>query len=203
MERKVWLKVLPHFELLAPIYDRLMGRLLGPPDRDLWVRLLELPVDGRLLDVGGGTGRVSGALRPMVGQIVVADASLGMLRRARDRGGIDAVRADAAQLPLPAASFERVMVTDALHHFSRQREVIGELARVLAPGGLLVIEEFDIRRPPVRMLALVEKLALMGSRFLPPEDIRSLIRQAGLTAEIWEGEGFSVMFVARKATAVE
>jgi demethylmenaquinone methyltransferase/2-methoxy-6-polyprenyl-1,4-benzoquinol methylase len=99
----------------------------------------------------------------MVGQLVVADASLGMLRRARDRGGIDAVRADAARLPFPAASFERIMVADALHHFSRQREVTRELARALAPGGVLVIEEFDVRRLPVRVLAFLEKLTLMGS----------------------------------------
>jgi len=191
-------KVIDHFELLAPVYDRLMGWLRRPPDRELWARLLELPVGGRLLDAGGGTGRVSETLRPLVGQIVVCDISLGMLRRARARGGIDGVRSDAARLPFPDAGFERAMVTDALHHFRDQQQVIRELARVLAPGGVLVIEEFDFRRPAVKALAMLEKLALMGSRFLRPEDIRGLLLQAGLVAEIRKTRGSSVMIVAKK-----
>jgi demethylmenaquinone methyltransferase/2-methoxy-6-polyprenyl-1,4-benzoquinol methylase len=175
-----------------------MGCLLGPPDRERWARRLELPVGGRLLDAGGGTGRVSEPLRPLVGQLIVADTSLGMLRHARTTGETIPVRADVALLPFPDASFERVMVADALHHFSRQREAIHELARVLAPGGVLVIEEFDIRRPAVKALALLEKLTLMGSRFPRPEQIRSLLLATGLRAEILEGGGLSVLIVAKK-----
>jgi ubiquinone/menaquinone biosynthesis C-methylase UbiE len=61
--------------------------------------MLELPIGGRLLDAGGGTGRVSKPLRSLVGQLVVIDASYAMLRVARDKGGTNPVRADAALLP--------------------------------------------------------------------------------------------------------
>jgi ubiquinone/menaquinone biosynthesis C-methylase UbiE len=91
--------VFSHFELLAPIYDRVIGGLLGPPDRGLWAEMLELPIGGRLLDAGGGTGRVSKPLRSLVGQLVVIDSSYAMLRVARDKGGTNPVRADAARLP--------------------------------------------------------------------------------------------------------
>lgn len=190
-----------HFDFLAPIYDRIIGVFLGKPDSEKGGELkglLELPVDGRLLDAGGGTGRVSEPFRSLVEQLVVADISSGMLRQARKKGHLDLARADAAQLPFPDACFERVIVVDSLHHFSDQRQVIRELTRVLSPGGLLIIEEFDIRRLPVKGLALLEKLALMGSRFLRPEEIRDQIQESGLTAEIREGERLTVFVVARK-----
>jgi demethylmenaquinone methyltransferase/2-methoxy-6-polyprenyl-1,4-benzoquinol methylase len=190
--------VFSHFELLAPIYDRLMGGLLGPPNRELWARLLELPVNGAMLDVGGGTGRVSEVLRPRVGQLVVCDISLGMLRRAYAKNGLGAVRADAGRLPFSDAVFERVMVTDALHHFRFQQQVIRELGRVLTPGGVLVIEEFDIDRLAIKTLAVLEKITLMGSRFLRAEQIRDLVLATGLKAEIVEGGSLSVLVVAKK-----
>lgn len=195
---KVRLKVISHFDILALVYNRIAGFFLGPPDCEMWRKLLELPVNGRLLDAGGGTGRVSASLRPMVGQLVVADISPGMLRQAQKKGYLHPVQTDAALLPFPDDIFERIMAVDSLHHFPRQRQVIRELARVLAPGGLLAIEEFDIRRLPVKGLALIEKLALMGSSFIRPKEIRSLVLEEGLAAEIREGEQFSVFIVAKK-----
>jgi len=131
---KVRLNVISHFDILAPVYDRIAGLFLGPIDHELWRKLLELPVDGRLLDAGGGTGRVSASLRPMVGQLVLADISPGMLRQARKKGGLHPVQTDVALLPFPDDIFERIMVVGSLHHFPRQRQVIRELARVLAPS---------------------------------------------------------------------
>jgi ubiquinone/menaquinone biosynthesis C-methylase UbiE len=65
-----------HFRLLAPLYDR----AIGPPDHSRLVEVLELPVAGRLLDVGGGTGRVASLLAAYVGQVVIADETAAMLR---------------------------------------------------------------------------------------------------------------------------
>ncbi len=186
------------FDFLAPFYDRLVELFLGPPGHEKWRELLELPVEGRLLDAGGGTGRVSVPLRPLVEQNVVADISSGMLRQARKKGGRDLVRADAAHLPFLDACFKRVIAVDSLHHFSNQRQVIRELARVLSHDGLLVIEEFDIRRLPVKGLALLEKMALMGSHFLRPEEITDQVQESGLKTEIRAGGRFTYFIVARK-----
>jgi hypothetical protein len=62
----------------------------------------------------------------------------------------------------------------------------------------LVIEEFDIRRLPVKGLALLEKLALMGSHFLRPEEIRDQIQESGLTMELRAGGRFTFFILARK-----
>ena len=63
-------------------------------------------------------------------------------------------------------SFDRVIMVDALHHVKDYRITIHELWRVLMPGGRIVIEEPDIQTFPVKLMALVEKIALMRSHFI-------------------------------------
>jgi len=58
-----------------------------------------------------------------------------------------------------------------LHHVYDQAQTLQELWRVLQPGGLLIIEEPDIRSFGVKLIALGEKLALMRSHFLAPQRI--------------------------------
>jgi demethylmenaquinone methyltransferase/2-methoxy-6-polyprenyl-1,4-benzoquinol methylase len=50
---------------------------------------------------------------------------------------------------------------------------------VLAPGGRLVIEEPDVERTPVRLIALAEKLILMRSHFFSPRSVQGMFEAAG------------------------
>jgi demethylmenaquinone methyltransferase/2-methoxy-6-polyprenyl-1,4-benzoquinol methylase len=63
---------------------------------------------------------------------------------------------------------------DALHHVMDQAETIRELYRVLKVGGRLVVEEPDVRKFMVKLIAIGEKLALMRSHFLAPPAIEQL-----------------------------
>ena len=63
---------LDHFGVIAPYYER----FIKPGRSEWWYRLLELPCDCVLLDVGGGTGRVSGVLASSVQNTLIVDLSL-------------------------------------------------------------------------------------------------------------------------------
>jgi ubiquinone/menaquinone biosynthesis C-methylase UbiE len=162
--------LLDHFGLAAPFYERFIQ--LREPEKIS--QRLNLPVDGVVLDAGGGTGRVSEALTGLAGKIVVVDLSDGMLRQAKQKGGLQVVNSHTEALPFPDQSFERILLVDALHHVCDHQETADELWRVLKPGGRILIEEPDVRNFSIKLLALAEKLALMRSHFLSPPKIEAL-----------------------------
>jgi ubiquinone/menaquinone biosynthesis C-methylase UbiE len=168
------MRALDHFSVVAPFYDRLFAGYDASHLRDL----LALPA-GRLLDVGGGTGRVAALLADQVRLAVVADSSPGMLAGARPKARLSPTRAHAERLPFPDNSFDRVLVVDAFHHFAEHEQAAAELVRVVKPGGRLVVEELNVERLPVKLIALGERLLLMGSHFYRPEALGRLFEKHG------------------------
>jgi ubiquinone/menaquinone biosynthesis C-methylase UbiE len=163
---------LDHFRLIAPIYARARYRAI-----EKMCEYAALPAAGRLLDVGGGTGRVASALSGLVGEVIVTDISMGMLEKA-PRPTLQPACCFSEFLPFPDNSFERVIMVDALHHVVDQAATACEMLRVLLPGGRLVIEEPDIRAFAVKLIAVGEKLLWMRSHFLAPAQIASLFPHA-------------------------
>src|SRR4030042_381092 len=156
-----------HFDFLAPIYDR----FFHAKDLTQLSRLVGLPVSGRLLDAGGGIVGKSHPLLKLVTDIVIADSSKGMLTQSAKKNGLITVCSESEKLPFGDESFERVIMVDAYHHVSEYRVTADELWRVVKPGGRIVIEEPDIRRMPIKIMAIIEKLALMRSHFIAPHEI--------------------------------
>jgi ubiquinone/menaquinone biosynthesis C-methylase UbiE len=179
------------FRFLAPFYDRLMGS----PDLDHLRAHLKLPVDGWLLDVGGGTGRASLPLIGMARGVAVCDVSPPMLRQACRKGAL-AICAPAERLPFPDRSFSRVLAVDALHHFRSATEAVAEMARVLEPGGRLAVADFDLADRRVRWLALAETVCRMRSRFFTAMEIRRMFLNLGLSAHIRRGRRLTTWVIA-------
>lgn len=101
-----------------------------------------------LLDVGTGTGRILKAVADHADRVVGIDASTAMLTVARsavERMGLRHVQlrpADMYALPFPADSFDAVTVHMVLHYADDPSAVLREGARVLRPGGRLIVVDF-------------------------------------------------------------
>jgi ubiquinone/menaquinone biosynthesis C-methylase UbiE len=163
------------FGLAARYYDRVF-RYGGPSA--LLNGLRPQPGD-RVLDIGGGTGRVSSTFGDVL-QTIVCDPSPGMNLEAQAKG-LHVCAGMAERLPFADASFQRVILVDTFHHLLDQAAAIVELLRVLAPDGRLVVEEPDIHKPVVKFAALVERLLRMRSRFVAPREMGAAFRAAGAT----------------------
>ncbi len=107
--------------------------------------LIPIGPQGRLLDIGTGTGRVLALLAPRFRQALGIDASKAMLALARARlsgPGFAhcAVRlADMYRLPLADSSFNAVVLQMVLHHAEDPAGALQEATRVLHPGGQLLV----------------------------------------------------------------
>lgn len=97
--------------------------------------------DGRILDVGCGSSRI---LRDLPGAVGV-DVLLRKLRFMRPAHP-EVVRASVFALPFPNASFDTVICSEVIEHIPDRPPVLGELTRVLRPGGTLVLGTPDYGR---------------------------------------------------------
>ena len=108
------------------------------------LRLLPGPRLGRMLDIGTGTGRMLELLAPRISAGLGVDASRGMLALARARLAKAALahcavrQADMYRLPL-SGGYDVVLLQMVLHYAEDPDAALAEAARVLAPGGRLVV----------------------------------------------------------------
>lgn len=137
------------FEEQAEDWDRLRSLHVeeGAVEESIG-RLLAMGPLGRLVDIGTGTGRMLELFAPLADEAVGIDRSPEMLRLARvklDDAGIANVslrQGDMVSLPLPDGSADSVILHLVLHYAETPARAIGEAARILAPGGQLIIADF-------------------------------------------------------------
>ena len=182
-----------HFGMLAPFYER----FIPPRIPEELTALVDVPVDGVVLDAGGGTGRVAQFLRNKAAQVLVADESFEMLKEVSKKLGIHPVCSRAESTPFRPNCVDRIIVVDALHHVADQVATAEELWRILKPGGRIVIEEPDVRTFGVKLVAIAERLALMRTHFLPPARIAGLFRSRNVRVRV-ETSGTTAWVVVDK-----
>ena len=192
------------FDRLAGLYDLAMPPA-RPADLHAGLRFADRPVE-RVLDAAGGTGRAARAVARSAGavghdrpSVTVLDVSEGMLARAA-ADGFSIVRGDLRAPPIQPGSVDAAVVADALHHVPDAEQALAAVAATVAPGGVVVVREFDPETVRGRGLALAERLVGMDSTFLPPSTVQRVLRAAGLrTYEIQPGFGYTVVGVVPRS----
>jgi ArsR family transcriptional regulator len=96
-----------------------------------------------LADLGCGTGQTAAALAPFVARVIAVDGSQPMLQAARKRlqsfGNVEVKRGDLEALPLADGEVDVATLMLVLHHIAEPANVMLETARVLKPGGRVLV----------------------------------------------------------------
>jgi ubiquinone/menaquinone biosynthesis C-methylase UbiE len=153
---------------------------------------VSMPVGGTALDVATGGGHTALWLARHGWKVTAGDIAPKMVQIATklcaEAGfSIETKRFAAEKMPFAAGAFDLVTVRVAPHHFSSPEHFIGEVARVLKPGGhFLLIDTCvpDDDGPTAEWLHHVEKLRDPSHRrYLSRAEVEAMARNAGLTVE--------------------
>jgi len=131
------------FSSAAGQWDRLRDDLFGPGFH-LHALLGMLDDTWVVGDLGAGTGAVSAALGPFVRRVIAVDNSAAMLQAARRRvqaANIEFRRGDLEALPIEDATLDAATLMLVLPYVAQPEAVLQEAARVLKPGGRLIVAD--------------------------------------------------------------
>ncbi len=140
-------QVRDYFDQVADKWDALRTGYFTEDVRAEVLRRLVAHPDMRVADVGAGPGFLAAGIAPVVARVHCVDSSAAMLDRAKaNLAAFANVRyhvSDGERLPLPDGSVDAVVANMYLHHAPDPSEALGEMARVLRPGGRLVLTDLD------------------------------------------------------------
>ncbi|MDZ5455565.1 bifunctional demethylmenaquinone methyltransferase/2-methoxy-6-polyprenyl-1,4-benzoquinol methylase UbiE [Azohydromonas lata] len=149
------------FDSVASKYD-VMNDLMSMGMHRAWkaytVAVANLREGQRVLDIAGGTGDLARAFAPKVGasgMVVHTDINEAMLRTGRDRlldkgMVLPSTICDAEKLPFREGAFDLVSVAFGLRNMTHKDGALAEMARVLKPGGRLLVLEFSKVAAPLQ-----------------------------------------------------
>ncbi|HWQ13451.1 MAG TPA: class I SAM-dependent methyltransferase [Roseiflexaceae bacterium] len=147
----------------------------------------------RALDVGSGAGHTALALAPYVASVTAVDLSDEMLAQgralaaARGIGNITFQRGDVERLELPDAAFDIVTSRYSAHHYPRPKAALREVARVLRPGGTMLLVDVVAPEEPA-LDTFLNAIELLRD----PSHVRdhtagqwlAMLAEAGMTGEL-------------------
>jgi glycogen(starch) synthase len=192
----------------ASLYRRGYRRYFRPDERGPFRRLYAHKRDAvlahfaakprlRIVDVGGGYGRLAGPLSARH-EVTLVDVSPEMLEEARRRWpGVRLVEADARELPFSDAEFDAALALDLTPHLPELEPGLRELARIVRPGGEVVVDTSNaspwwvpaypryVNWKPKRLLQTMRARGVLPEwrelvRHHTPEEARAGLRAAGL-----------------------
>jgi ubiquinone/menaquinone biosynthesis C-methylase UbiE len=176
------------------VFPWLLDHVLVSPQVNEQRRLALSPAAGEVLEIGLGTGLNLPFYPPGVERLTAIDPNAGMTRRAAPRAAaasvpVSVLSADAAELPLPDASFDTVVSTWTMCSIAALPAALREVHRVLRPGGRLLFVEHGLSPSP-RVAKWQRRLTPINRRLADgchlDRDIARLISESPLEMEICE-----------------
>jgi ubiquinone/menaquinone biosynthesis C-methylase UbiE len=170
------------FNWAAPAFGHLGDRWSDETIERLcsWLRPHLRDGDGRVLDLGGGTGALAARLADATGAaFTVLDPTPEMLRYLKPHERVTGVVGSAERMPFTEDAFDAVVISDAFHHFRDQDGAMREITRVVRPGGALLVLEFD-PRGWMRLIVWGEKLLGEPGAFFTPDAMCAYMAERGI-----------------------
>jgi ubiquinone/menaquinone biosynthesis C-methylase UbiE len=178
-----------------------------------------------VLDVATGTGNAAMAFAPFVRRVVGIDITPEMLAEAEDMSrqdcawNVDLCLADVMTLPFPDGAFDLVLSRRAPHHFSDIKGALGEMSRVLRPGGVLAIDDRSVPedeevdrtmnmldvlhdRSHVREYRPSEWKRMVSDAGLEPREVRTYMRSLPLNRLTGTAEEVDAREIVRQVDAL-
>lgn len=186
MKEKIW-------DWCAPIYSRVM-RAEEKSYAFLYRRIAKLVRAKEVLELATGSGALAKRIAPVTKHMLATDYSEGMIAEAKKGACPNNLRfevADALSLPYADASFDAVVIVNALHLLPEPERALREMARVLRPDGVLIAPNFVKQRESLLTRFWEALLSLAGLRFAnqwTPEEYLDFLKKNG-----WEVRFYKVM----------
>lgn len=135
-----------YFDAVAGQWDEMRRQFFGDGVRRAAIEAARITPGAVVVDVGTGTGFLAEAVLDAGARVIGVDASEGMLDQVRRRlsgRAFEARAGDVEALPLADGEADAVLANMVLHHAPDPPRAIGEMTRVLKPGGTVVITDAD------------------------------------------------------------
>jgi len=175
-----------------------LGRITDALEETLIMELVGSPAGLRILDVGCGDGALATALAGRGADVTGVDADPHMLAAARARAeamglAVAFVEGDIHALPFPDASIDAVVAVTILCFVPDAHHAVREMARVLKPGGRMVIGElgrWNLWAAKRRIKGWLGSATWRAAKFRTAQELERLVTSAGLDVTATRGAIF-------------
>ncbi|MDZ4654370.1 MAG: methyltransferase domain-containing protein [Coriobacteriia bacterium] len=160
-----------------------------------WIRPF-VPGGGHILDVGGGAGGLARRItEALPSHVTVLDPTPELIDHVETSEHVSAVLGSAETMPFEDDEFDAVVVTDAFHHFRDPDGAVAEMARVVRPGGAVLVLELDRSRLMIKMIAIAERLVGEPASFFTPSGLCTFMAKRRIEGECERLVGASYRFL--------
>lgn len=183
------------FDLIAPVY-RLFEKLSSSSTKKKVLNNMEVHKGDRILDVGGGTGKLLDMIKnnePDI-ELILMDVSKAMMKHSPKSN--QKVLGKACHVPFDSNSINIVITTDALHHFENKKGALREMVRIAKQEGTIIILEFDPKSYVTKFIKYGEKLFGEPSYFFEISYLKRFFENHGLKTKIHWVNSYEYILVA-------